>query len=87
MNVKGTAVFAGTLEAALEKPRRISSCDSFTVLTAEKIAGQFSNVASGGRVDVFSNYDDLGNPIGNRVGTFRVTYNKAALVLSDFKPQ
>ena len=25
--------------------------------------------------------------IGNRVGTFRVTYNKAALVLSDFKPQ
>ena len=62
VNVKGTAVFAGTLEAALEKPRRISSCDSFTVLTADKIAGQFSNVASGGRVDVFSNYDDLGNP-------------------------
>jgi hypothetical protein len=87
VDVKETAVFAGTLEAALEKPRRISSCDSFTVLTADKIAGQFSNVASGGRVDVFSNYDDLGNPVGNRVGTFRVTYNKAALVLSDFKPQ
>ena len=87
VDVKGTAVFAGTLEAALEKPRRISSSDSFTVLTADKIAGQFSNVASGGRVDVFSKYDSLGNPIGNRVGTFRVTYNKAALVLSDFKPQ
>jgi hypothetical protein len=87
VDVKETAVFAGALEAALEKPRRISSSDSFTVLTADKIAGQFSNVASGGRVDVFSNYDDLGNPIGNRVGTFCVTYNKAALVLSDFKPQ
>ena len=30
---------------------------------------------------------DLGNPVGNRVGTFRVRYTKAALVLSDFKPQ
>jgi hypothetical protein len=54
VNVKETAVFAGTLQAGVEKPGRISSADSFTVLTAEKIVGQFSNVASGGRVDVYS---------------------------------
>jgi hypothetical protein len=84
VNVKGAAVFAGTLQAAVEKPGRISSSDKFTVLTAEKIAGQFSNVASGGRIDVFSNEDSLGN-LGNRVGTFRVNYDKTKLVLNDFE--
>ncbi len=87
MNVKGAAVFAGALQAGLEDLARVDAKDSFTVLTAGEITGQFSNVASGGRVKVYSAFDSLGNPIGKAVGTFRVTYDKRSLVLSDFQPR
>jgi hypothetical protein len=86
VNVKGAAVFAGTLQAAVEKVGRISASDSFTVLTAREICGQFSNVASGGRVDVFA-VDQLDNLVGDPVGTFRVTYDKTSLTLSNFQPK
>ena len=85
VNVKGAAVFAGTLEAAVEKVGRISASDSFTVLTAREICGQFSNVASGGRVPVYS-VDEFDNPL-EPVGTFRVTYDKTSLTLSNFQPK
>jgi hypothetical protein len=85
VNVKGAAVFAGTLQAAVEKVGRISASDSFTVLTAREICGQFSNVASGGRVPAYSvdQFDNLLEP----VGTFRVTYDKTSLTLSNFQPK
>jgi hypothetical protein len=77
-------VFAGSLQVGVEKIGRISASDSFTVLTAAQITGQFANVADGGRVEVFGSFDRFGTPIGDPVGTFRVSYNKRALVLSDF---
>jgi hypothetical protein len=90
VNVKGAAVFAGSLQVGVEKPGRISGTDRFTVLTAAQISGQFSNVANGGRVDVYDGVHgfDLtsGNPIGDPIGTFLVSYNATTLVLSDFQP-
>jgi hypothetical protein len=85
VNVKGAAVFGGALQAGVEKPGKISGTDRFTVLTAAQISGQFSNVANGGRVDAFSLFDQFGTPVGDPVGTFRVTYDKASLVLSNFR--
>ena len=87
VKVKGAARFAGTLEARVQDVSTIDPADSFTVLTAHMITGQFSNVASGGRVNVYTAFDSLyGNPIGDPVGTFLVTYSGASLVLSDFQP-
>jgi hypothetical protein len=85
VSVKGAAIFAGSLQAGVEKVSKICASDSFTVLTADNIIGQFSNVASGGRVDVFAAFDSLGNPIGDPIGSFLVTYSGRSLVLSDFQ--
>ncbi len=85
VNVKGAAVFAGSLQVGVEKIGRISASDSFTVLTAASITGQFSNVMNGGRVDVFGGFDQFGTPTGTPIGTFLVTYNKTSLTLSDFQ--
>lgn len=86
ISVKGAAVFAGILEAGVDDLSRITSADSFTVLTANKISGQFSNVPSGDRVQAYSDFDLFGNPVGDPVGSFLVTYNKTSLTLSDFQP-
>lgn len=86
VNVKGAAIFAGSLQAGVEDPGKISNTDSFTVLTAAQISGQFSNVADGGRVEVYAGFDIFGNPIGDAIGTFLVRYNTTTLVLSDFQP-
>ena len=64
---------------------RISASDSFTALTADKITGQLFNVASGGRIDVYE-FDFFGDPIGDSIGSFLVTYNAITLILSDFQP-
>ena len=64
---------------------RVSASDSFTALTADKITGQFFNVASGGRIDVYE-FDFFGNPIGDSIGRLLVTYDATTLVLSDFQP-
>lgn len=85
ISVAGTAVFCGSLQTAVEDISRVSSSDSFTVLTAGKITGQFSNVRSGERVDVYGGFDQFGTPVGDPVGSFLVTYNKTSLVLSDFQ--
>jgi hypothetical protein len=86
VNVKGAAVLAGTLQAGVENVGKISASDSFTVLTADKITGQFSNVASGGRVkEVFGAFDQFGTPVGDPIGSFRVRYDKDSLILSDFQ--
>lgn len=80
MTVNGTAVFAGSLEAAVEDVSLLTSSDTFTVLTASQITGQFANVPSGGRVDAY------GDPNGDPIGSFLVTYDNTTLVLSDFQP-
>jgi hypothetical protein len=84
--VNGTASLAGTLQAGVEDVSQISPSTSFAVLTAAQITGQFSNVASGGRVDVYSAFDSFGKPLGDPVGTFLVIYDATSLVLSDFEP-
>lgn len=86
VSVAGAAVFAGSLQAAVEDVSAVTPSDSYTVLTAGKISGQFSNVRSGGRVDVYSGFTATGAPTGAPVGSFRVTYTKTALTLSDFQP-
>ena len=85
VNVKGAAVFAGTLQAAVEKVAESLPATVSRVLTAREICGQFSNVASGGRVPVYS-VDQLDDPL-EPVGTFRVTYDKTSLILSNFQPK
>jgi hypothetical protein len=50
------------------------------MLRANKIIGQFSNVANGGRVDVLSFSDS------SVLGTALVTITKTSLILSDFQP-
>jgi hypothetical protein len=86
LTILGSAALAGSLQTGVEDISQISSADSFTVVTAAQITGQFSNVASGGRVDAYGDYDNLGNPLGDPVGTFLVSYNTTAVVLSDFQP-
>ena len=86
INVEGAANFAGALQARVQDISMIAAADSFTVLTAASIVGQFSNVASGGRIDTYARFDLLGNPIGDPVGTFHVIYNGTSLVLNDFQP-
>jgi hypothetical protein len=85
VNVKGAAVFAGSLQTGVERIGKISASDSFTVLTADNITGQFSNVTNGGRVEVFGEFDQFGTPVGTPIGTFLVSYNKTSLTLSDFQ--
>jgi hypothetical protein len=86
ISVGAKANFAGSLEASVEDPSQISSSDSFRVLTAKKITGQFSNVASGGRVTVYSGATSTGQNAGDPVGTFLVTITKTSITLSDFQP-
>ena len=76
-------MFANTLQAAV-KVGRISASDVHGP-AAREICGQFSNVASGGRVPVYS-VDQLDNLL-EPVGTFRVTYDKTSLTLSNFQPK
>lgn len=86
LTVLGTAALAGSLQTGVEDASQISSTDSFTVLTANQIAGQFTNVASGERVEAYAGFDNFGNPRGDPIGTFLAIYDANALVLSDFEP-
>ncbi len=85
LTVRQTATIAGVLQTAVDDVSVISPGDSFTLLTAKQISGQFSNVASGGRVDAFVGFDVDNNPIGDPLGSFLVTYDHTTLVLSDFQ--
>ena len=92
-----TAISAGTVAvtvplvvmpetATIDDVSQLSQSDSITVLTANLIVGQFSNVASGGRINSYSGFDIDNNPIGDPLGSFLVTYDDSTLVLSDFQP-
>lgn len=80
------AQFAGSLEASVEDPSQISSADSFQVLTAKNIIGNFTNVASGGRLNAYAQSTSTGENVGAPVGTFLVTITRTAIILSDFQP-
>jgi hypothetical protein len=80
VSIGGTAILGGALIPYLLDGANVTSSDSFTLLTAHKINGKFSNVANGGRVDVISFSD------GSTLGTALVTITKTSLVLSDFQP-
>lgn len=85
VEVSGRAALNGRLAVVLDGMAQIHESDSFTVLTASEIKGRFSNVASGGRVNAFSDIDLLGHPLGGPVGSFLVTYDHTTLVSSDFQ--
>jgi len=85
ITVGGTANLRGALVPYLLDGANPIFSDSFTVLTAANIVGQFSNVVNGGRVTALSFSD------GSELGTFLVTSgrdsdHRQALVLSDFQP-
>jgi hypothetical protein len=79
VKIAGAAILNGTLDIRLLDGANVSSSDTFKLLTASKITGQFSNVKSGGRVDVISFSD------GSTLGTALVTITKTSLILSDFQ--
>jgi hypothetical protein len=80
VRIGGAAILRGTLVPYLLDGANVTSSNSFTLMTAAKIVGQFSNVANGGRVPVTSFSD------GSELGTFLVTITKTSLILSDFQP-
>jgi hypothetical protein len=80
VRIGGAAILNGVLQIRLLDGANVTSSDSFTLLRASKIVGQFANVASGGRVDVISFSD------GSTLGSALVTITKTRLVLSDFQP-
>jgi hypothetical protein len=80
VRIGGAAILNGVLQIRLLDGANPTSSDSFILLTAAKIVGQFSNVASGGRVTATSFSD------GSELGTFLVTITKRSLILSDFQP-
>jgi hypothetical protein len=71
-----TATLNGTLQISLSRgfQKKIKSSNTFTLLSAQTITGEFSNVASGGR---------LSTEDGR--GSFLVTYDGTSVVLSKFK--
>ena len=85
MTVNGSVTLAGSLQSGVDDVSQLSESDSVTVLTANQIIGQFSNVASGGRINSYIGFDIDNNPIGDPLGSFLVTYDDSTLVLSDFQ--
>jgi hypothetical protein len=86
LTVNGTVTLAGSLQSGVDDVSQLTPSDSITVMTANHIVGQFSNVASGGRINSYIGFDVDNNPIGDPLGSFLVTYDDTRLVLSDFQP-
>lgn len=87
--VNGNAAFAGDLQIFLLPDATITTAGSLTLLNADSITGQFSNVVSGGRVTTYAiggSGDHLGQFGGLITGTFKATYDNDSLVISDFRP-
>jgi hypothetical protein len=80
VRIGGAAILNGVLQIRLLDGANITSSDTFTLLTAAKIVGRFSNVANGGHV-IATSFSD-----GSELGTFLVTINKKSVVLSNFQP-
>ncbi|MEQ8211049.1 MAG: autotransporter-associated beta strand repeat-containing protein [Lacipirellulaceae bacterium] len=74
-DISGTAGLAGELELALINGFTPAPSDMFTVLTSSALAGIFSNVADGARLNIYS----------GGTGSFQVDYTATSVVLSDFQ--
>ena len=72
-----TATVGGALQVRLSDSfrSRVQSSDVFTLLAAQTITGQFTNVASGDRLQT-----------ADGSGSFLVTYNGQQITLSKFLP-
>ena len=72
-----TAIIGGVLQVTLSAAfqSQVQSSDTFTILAAQNIAGQFTNVASGARLDT-----------ADGSGSFLVTYSGPQIILSKFLP-
>jgi hypothetical protein len=72
-----TATLGGMLQVTLSESfrSRVQSSDVFTLLAAQTIGGQFTNVASGARL-----------PTEEGSGSFLVTYSGQQIILSKFLP-
>ena len=73
VTIDGVAILGGALIPSLLDGANVTSSDSFTLLTARKVVGKFSNVANGGRVDVLSFSDS------SMLGTALVTITRRHL--------
>lgn len=78
-HVNGSASLDGALNITLLDGATVTNGDQLTVLTAASILGRFSNVGSGQRLEA-----QLSD--GSSGGSFRVTYKKNQLVLSQYLP-
>jgi len=86
--VNGSATLAGQLQVFILPDAPIATSGSLTLLNADSITGQFSNVASGGRVTAYAptNLAFNGQFDGVISGTVKATYDNDSLVISDFQP-
>ena len=86
--VNGSAALAGELQVFILPDAPIETSGSLTLLNADSITGQFSNVASGGRATAYKPTDFIfaGKLGGVITGTFKTTYDNNSLVISDFQP-
>jgi len=75
LDISGTAGLAGQLELALISGVTPAQVDTFTILSASALAGVFSNVADGARLNIVS----------GGTGSFQVDYTASSVVLSDFQ--
>ena len=85
--VHGTATLGGNLSIifSLDDTTAAEAGGVFTILSSDHpIAGQFANVASGGRLSayLYEEAPDFKTPAGN----FRVDYSGNNLTLSDYQP-
>jgi hypothetical protein len=86
IEVTGRSTFAGDLQIFVLPNAPLFTSGSVTVLTTNLITGQFSNVASGGRVTAYKPIFTDGVFDGVITGTVKATYDTASLVISDFQP-
>ncbi|QEG33643.1 autotransporter-associated beta strand repeat-containing protein [Bythopirellula goksoeyrii] len=74
LNVSSTASLAGNLELGILGFQPAPS-DTFSILTAGTLVGEFGNVADGARLNITS----------GGTGSFQVDYNATSVILSDFQ--
>jgi hypothetical protein len=88
IEVTGNSTLAGDLEIFILPNSPLFTSGGLTVLTANSINGQFSNVASGERVTAYKPtvLAYKGQFDGVIAGSVKATYDNASLVISDFQP-
>jgi hypothetical protein len=86
IEVTGNSTFAGDLQIFILPNAPLLTSGSVTALTTNTLSGQFSNVASAGRVTAYKPVATGGQFDGVITGSVKATYNSNSLVISDFQP-